>query len=161
MDCWQMETLIGIASKVRKLVALDDFIDRHQKIEFTRIWVKIDLAEPLKSGVSIRNHKELFLQPFVYENELVVCYQCGWLCHGYNDCMYKLKEGWAHALQLENFFESPMVVEDVAFGGFLSMMVVRRISGHGWPLHRFDSPNLLEFWRNRERQSSSIQSPWI
>lgn len=53
-----------IASKARKLMALDDFTTRYRKMGFTMIRVELDVVDPLKLGVSIRGLDGIFLATF-------------------------------------------------------------------------------------------------
>lgn len=53
MEFWQLKILMGIASEVKKSVALDDFMIQYRKMGFARLMMEIDSSEPLKLGISI------------------------------------------------------------------------------------------------------------
>ena len=52
-----MAYILDIRIEVEKSLAINDIIDQLQKVGFTLITVKIDLAEPLKLGVLIEDRE--------------------------------------------------------------------------------------------------------
>lgn len=90
MEYWVLIAILAIVVDVGKPLSLDEFTDLSRKMGYACVRVKIDVGKPLKLGVLIRGRKEAFWQQFIYENLLMICYQCGRL--GRSDDIYHFTE---------------------------------------------------------------------
>ncbi|XP_073100881.1 uncharacterized protein [Elaeis guineensis] len=124
MVFWGSEMLKGIVTEAEKPVAADESTYRCWKTGFARFRVEIDTGEPLKLGVLIRSHQEVFWQAFVYENVPAICYRCGRIGHSDEECHFpsEEKEG-GHLLRPENF----MAVEGEAASEVLATVTPPRM----------------------------------
>ena len=53
IEFWSNMIILGISEEARRLIAINNFMDQLQKLEYAWIRVEIDAMESLKPGVSI------------------------------------------------------------------------------------------------------------
>lgn len=66
-----------IASRLGRVLKIDEFTKASAKGRFARVCVEVDLAQPLKAGIRIRQKNNSFFQTLAYENLPSLCFKCG------------------------------------------------------------------------------------
>lgn len=88
-EFWLSMTILAIVAEVGKPLAMVDFTDLLQKIDYAQFQVEFDSGLPLKPGVLIRGKKGMFSQQLIYENLPSVCYWYGRLGHFNDVCRFQ------------------------------------------------------------------------
>ncbi|PKA46260.1 hypothetical protein AXF42_Ash020011 [Apostasia shenzhenica] len=84
--CWGKENLARISSEIGAPLWLDPITANMDKIAFARVCVRVNLAQPFKSGVWINGPKGKFFQRVEYEGITVICFKCGVVGHRDKNC---------------------------------------------------------------------------
>lgn len=82
MEFWDGESLESISASLGRLLKIDDYTSSLSRSEFTRIYVEIDLARPLKQGFWIGDDEHRVFVVVLYEKLPTFCYICGLVGHG-------------------------------------------------------------------------------
>ncbi|PKA46415.1 hypothetical protein AXF42_Ash020306 [Apostasia shenzhenica] len=86
---WDIANLALIASALGTPLWVDPCTAAVDRAAYARVCVRIDLSQPLKSGVWIDGLYGRFYQPVEYENISVICFQCGIVGHKESTCPSK------------------------------------------------------------------------
>lgn len=79
---------MAVAEEAGRPISVDGFTDHLKKAGYTRVWMELDAALPLKPGVLVHGKNKVFSQQFVYENLPGICFRCGRMGHGDEVCKY-------------------------------------------------------------------------
>ncbi|XP_008778888.1 uncharacterized protein LOC103698628 [Phoenix dactylifera] len=85
LEYWEKSTILQIASKAGKPLALDNFTDQGKRLGFARDKIEVDFKSPVRPGIFVKGRtegsKEKFWQVFIYENLSAFCCRCGRIGH--------------------------------------------------------------------------------
>ncbi|XP_020696205.1 uncharacterized protein LOC110109469 [Dendrobium catenatum] len=83
---WDEINICRIASMVGKTFLIDVNMFQWSKRKFGRVCVHIDLDAKLSTGVWVEDDEDKFFQRIEYERLPNLCFECGKIGHGKNEC---------------------------------------------------------------------------
>ncbi|XP_038970953.1 uncharacterized protein LOC120104226 [Phoenix dactylifera] len=86
LEFWAKDTIMEVAAAAGRPVAMDGFTESRRRMGYAQVKVEVDASLPLWSSVFLRGWSNKVWQNFAYESLPVVCYRCGLIGHGEEDC---------------------------------------------------------------------------
>ncbi|KAI0529111.1 hypothetical protein KFK09_001658 [Dendrobium nobile] len=88
LQCWNEKSIACIASRIGKPIMLDGNMFHWGRREFARVWVRIQLDQPLPLGVWVDSICGRFFQQVEYEKISNFCFDCRKVGHKEKDCLH-------------------------------------------------------------------------
>ncbi|KAI0499519.1 hypothetical protein KFK09_017723 [Dendrobium nobile] len=86
LHCWDEISICRIASMVGSAYLIDGNMFQWSRREFHRVCVRISLDAKLPTGVWVERENDKFFERIEYERLANLCFECGKIRHGKNEC---------------------------------------------------------------------------
>lgn len=89
VELWDGESMEYLTEPFGRLMNVDEYTSTLAHAHFMRVYMEIDLSQPLKRGFWIEDYNSKVFIMILYERLPTFCFTCGMDRHGSNGCTHR------------------------------------------------------------------------